>query len=132
MLCEECEEREAERDAIVDGLPVRLCSRCASMTPGIVVEKPSQIQVDESKRMWRVKEILSRSAGIPYNKPAEAPKLQGNILDKLRPVNREKKSIYQTRAEEREKAMQKAKEGQAQKVIEESKDIKESVELIDE
>ena len=129
MLCEECEEREAERDAIIDGVPTRLCARCASMTSGIVVQKPNQLQVDESKRMWRVKEILSRSAGIPYNKPVEKP-VQGNILDKLRPVNREKKSIYQIRAEDRERTMQKSKEGQAQKVVEESKEA--PVELIDE
>jgi len=129
MLCEECEEREAERDAIVDGVPTRLCARCASMTSGIVVQKPNQLQIDESKRMWRVKEILSRSAGIPYNKPAEKP-AQGNIFDKLRPVNREKKSIYQIRAEDREKAMQKAKDNQAQNVVEQSKDA--PVELIDE
>jgi hypothetical protein len=130
MLCEECGENEAEKDAIVDGMPMKLCGKCASVSSGIVINKPSQGQVDESKRMWRVKEILSRSAGIPYaQKPVNLPSTLRTVsLEDLRRVDKDKKSAYQLRHEGRmskeaeESASQKS--NQAEKLIEDSKDFK--------
>ena len=136
MLCEECEENEAEKPVIVEGELKRLCRKCAAVTSGVVVEKPSQIQVDESKRMWRVREILSRSAGIPYTqKPVNIPPTLRTVsLEDLRRVDKDKKSLYQQRAEGRMKreAEAAASRNGADKIIEESKAIKDEIELIDE
>lgn len=136
MICEECEEREAEKDVIIDGVLTKLCGRCAPMSGGIMVEKPSQVQVDESKRMWRVREILSQHAGIPYKNPyervSEKPQFREINLDDLRKVDKEKKSMYQLRAEQRMKSEQESQKKQAQEIVNQSKDIKNEVELIDE
>jgi hypothetical protein len=138
MICEECEENEAEVDVILDSQPKSICRKCASVTSGVVIQKPSQNQVDESKRMWRVKEILSRSAGIPYNMPKTTlpNTLRTVSLEDLRRVDRDKKSAYQLRAEgrmqrEEEEASQKRAQ-EAGRIVEESKGFKDEVELVDE
>lgn len=129
MICEECQEREAEKDVLMDGQSMSLCSKCAAISGGIIVEKPSQAQVDDSKRMWRVREILSRSAGIPYTpKPVNLPPALRTVsLEDLRRVDKDKKSSYQLRHETRmQKEIEKASEKQSQeadRIIEESKSI---------
>lgn len=131
MICEECEENEAEKDVLVDGRSVRLCRKCAAISGGIVVEKPSQAQVEDSKRMWRVKEILSRSAGIPYSKPVNLPNTLRTVsLEDLRRIERDKKAAYEIRAESRAKTFAEAEEkkNRADNIIEESKDFKDEVE----
>jgi len=131
MLCEECGEKEAEKDVLLDGNSVSMCSRCASISSGVVVDKPTQDQVDDSKRMWRVKEILARSAGIPYTeKPVNLPNTLRTVsLEDLRRVDRDKKSAYQVRAESRMKrySEESEKKNSADNIIEEAKTFKEEV-----
>jgi len=135
MICEECEINQAEKNVILDGEIKKLCSKCSLVTSGIVIEQPSQYQIDESKRMWKVKEILSRSAGIPFNpvnKKIEVSKDKAITMDDLRPANKEKKSSYLVRAEDRMKKEAAIERNDAEEIIEESKTIKDEIELIDE
>jgi len=132
MICEECESNEAEKSVIIDGEVKHLCSKCALVTGGVIVEKPSQHQVDESKRMWKVKEILTRSAGLPLNKSIEISKNKTITLDDLRQVNKDKKSSYLLHAENRIKREAAVERNDAEKIVDEAKDIKDEIELIDE
>ena len=136
MECEECQENEAEKPVIIDGGIKRLCSKCAAVSGGVLIEKPSSNQIDESKRLWRVREMLSKSAGIPYSpKPVNLPPTLRTVsLEDLRRVNTDKKSVYQQRAENRMKREDElaAQKNGAGKIIEESKAIKDEIELIDE
>jgi len=137
MKCEECEENEAEFEVIAEGQYKGVCRICGKNPEFVPIEKPSQNQVDESKRMWRVKEILSRSAGIPYNSPVALPNTLRTVsLEDLRRVDRDRKSAYQLRHESRmqreDEASAKSRERGAERIVEESKNIKDEIELIDE
>jgi|GEM_PF-5512922 len=83
--CESC-DKEAEVDALVDGEYKKLCKRCAAMEGAVIVEKPSLIQIDESYKRPKVRDVLLSMAGL------SKPKLRKKeaTLEDLRRVQKEK------------------------------------------
>jgi ribosome-binding protein aMBF1 (putative translation factor) len=61
--CEFC-GKNAEYDVLVDGNYVKLCKECVDKKRMVVVEKPTNIQVDESYKRPSVKQILMRLSGV--------------------------------------------------------------------
>jgi len=62
--CELCENAIAENDAVVDGKCMKICNKCAMTNDVLILHTPSSEQVKESKRLFTVKEVLYRAAGI--------------------------------------------------------------------
>jgi len=61
--CELC-GNVAENDAIVDGKYMKICDKCVITNDALVLQKPTSEQVKESQRLFTVKEVLHRAAGI--------------------------------------------------------------------
>ena len=97
VMCEECERKEAETDALVDGEYKRLCSRCAMVSGAVVVEKPSQLQISRSLYTRpKVRQVLSRMAGINKDNysPGEQRTVANNPYAHLRiPASRKQVSL---------------------------------------
>ena len=62
--CELCENAIAENDVIFDGKAMKICNKCARTNDVLLLHTPSSEQVKESKRLFTVKEVLYRAAGI--------------------------------------------------------------------
>ena len=62
--CELCENAIAEHDAVVDGKPMKICHKCALTNDALILQKPTSEQIKESQRLFTVKEVLHRAAGI--------------------------------------------------------------------
>ncbi|MBU2523163.1 MAG: hypothetical protein KKE23_02640 [Nanoarchaeota archaeon] len=68
VMCEECERKEADVDALMDGDYKKLCSQCARMQGAVVVEKPSKEKIEMSQYdRPKVRQVLNRMAGINNN-----------------------------------------------------------------
>ena len=63
-VCELCETGPAEHDAVVDNKPMKICRKCAMTNDALILHTPSSDQIKESKRLFTVKEVLHRAAGI--------------------------------------------------------------------
>ena len=97
VTCEECERKEAEVDAIVDGGLRRLCAQCARMQGAIVVEKPSQQKIDLSHYSRpKVRQVLSRMAGINqgnYSPESQRPAVHNPYANLRIPASRKNVSL---------------------------------------
>lgn len=109
VTCEICGRREAEADALVDGEYKQICRQCAAIEDAVIVEKPSQQQISMTDRRPKVRQVLSRMAGLnrdnysPESKPStrvrnpyaglRIPAARKNVsLDDLREVKKDKEA----------------------------------------
>ena len=98
VMCEECERKEADTDALVEGDYKKLCSQCAMIQGAIVVEKPSQQKIDQSHYSRpKVRQVLNRMAGINssnYTSESSKPQAVRNPYANLRiPASRKNVSL---------------------------------------
>jgi len=61
--CEYC-GAVAELDVISDGDYLKVCRKCVDLDRMVVVQKPSNVQIDQSYKRRSVKEILTGMSGV--------------------------------------------------------------------
>ena len=85
MLCDVCEEREAEIDAVLEGDFKRLCKQCAVFEGATVISKPTNVNIEASFKRANSRDVLMRMGGL--NRPRLAKKEVH--LDDLRRIQNE-------------------------------------------
>jgi len=98
VICELCERKEAQVDALIDGEYKNICSQCAKMHGAVVVEKPSQQKIELSQYSRpKVRQVLNRMAGINssnYSPESSRPQPVRNPYANLRiPASRKNVSL---------------------------------------
>ena len=97
VMCEECERKEAEVDALIDGDYRKLCKNCAAFAGAVVVERPSQQRIDASQYSRpKVRQVLSRMAGITkdnYSPGSDKPAVRNPYANLRIPASRKQVSL---------------------------------------
>lgn len=100
--CDVCGKETVLSDAIYENRPVKVCNLCKIIPEMILIEKPTQEQVDKIYRRYT---FSSRAKQELQNRNSSSPTtFRGFTIDDLRRIKREKEEQEQKTEEDRIKA----------------------------
>jgi hypothetical protein len=87
--CDVCGKEEELVDAVYENKPVKLCSHCKTLPEVIILQKPSQ---DQLNRMYQRYTFSSRAKQEIQDRKAASPpsNFRGFTIEDLRKIKREK------------------------------------------
>jgi hypothetical protein len=90
--CDVCGKEEELVDAVYENKPVKLCSYCKTLPEVVVLQKPSQ---DQLNRMYHRYTFSSRAKQEIQNRKAASPpaNFRGFTIEDLRKIKREKEEL---------------------------------------